>query len=197
MWGRVLIFPMNNKEDAYFVPQETESANQKLSFFEKLIPTGQCPPRPAPAELIWAAIGSVAGIGMVSFLALHYQLPLLVASFGATAVLIYGAVDSPFAQPRNVIGGHLFSALIGVMAYQFLGASWWSITLAVSLSIVVMLFTRTVHPPGGATAIVAVWTGQGYYFILTPVLAGAAALVLTAVIVNNLAHTRCYPKFWL
>jgi len=185
------------KEDFYVVQKAAESTGPKLGFFEKLIPTGQCPQRPAPIELFWSAIGSIAGIGMVSFLAFHYHLPLLVASFGATAVLIYGAVDSPFAQPRNVIGGHFFSALIGVLAYQFLGASWWSITLAVSLSIVVMLFTRTVPPPGGATAIVAVWTGQGYYFILTPVLGGAAALVLTAIIVNNLAHTRCYPKFWL
>ncbi|MGB9846247.1 MAG: HPP family protein, partial [Desulfotomaculales bacterium] len=127
----------------------------------------------------------------------RYGLPLLVPSFGATAVLVYGAVNSPFAQPRNVVGGHLVSAATGVLVYQLIGSGWLSLTLAVSLAILFMLLTRTVHPPGGATAFVAVWNGQGYLFILTPVLVGAVVLVLIALFVNNFGRSRCYPTYWL
>jgi len=170
---------------------------RRLGFWSKLQPAGSCPARPAPAEMLWSTAGSFLGIGCVTFLAFRYSIPLLVPSFGATAVLIYGAVNSPFAQPRNVIGGHLVSAATGVLVYQFMGTGWLSITLAVSLAILFMLFTRTVHPPGGATAFVAVWNAQGLSFIFTPVLTGAVMLVIIALLVNNCGRSRCYPSYWL
>ncbi|KKM11480.1 hypothetical protein SY88_08440 [Clostridiales bacterium PH28_bin88] len=145
------------------------------------------------AETLWSAIGSFAGIGIVAFLALQYRLPLLVASFGATAVLVYAAVDSPLAQPRNVIGGHLISAVAGVLNYQLLGTTWWSIALGVSMAIAAMVLTRTLHPPGGATAIVAVWSGQGYTYIFAPVGVGAVILLLVALLVNHFAPGRHDP----
>ncbi|MHB1126509.1 MAG: HPP family protein [Bacillota bacterium] len=145
------------------------------------------------AEVFWSAIGSFIGIGVVAFLALQYRLPTLVASLGATAVLVYAAINSPLAQPRNVIGGHLISALVGVLCYQVFGTTWWSIALGVSLAVSGMVLTGTVHPPGGATAIVAVWSGQGYAYIFSPVVTGAVALVLVALLVNNIAPGRIYP----
>lgn len=159
-------------------------------------PCATCPPRPAAAEVWWAAAGSVIGVGTVSFLSFHYGLPLLVASFGATAALLYGAPANPFAQPRNVVGGHVVSALAGVVVYRFLGATWWTFALAVGLAVSLMLATRTLHPPGGATAFVAVAQGQGYTFVLTPVFAGAALLVLIALIFNNCVPGRRYPLYW-
>lgn len=175
-----------------------EGLTKKKAFFAgRLQPSGSCPARPAPAEMLWTTVGSFLGIGCVTFLAFRYRLPLLVPSFGATAVLIYGAVNSPFAQPRNVVGGHLVSAATGVLVYQLMGTGWLSITLAVSLAILFMLLTRTVHPPGGATAFVAVWNAQGFSFVLTPVLAGAVVLVAIALLVNNCGRGRCYPTYWL
>nr|WP_051498679.1 HPP family protein [Moorella thermoacetica] len=76
-----------------------------------------------------------------------YKMPLLVLSFGASAVLIYGVPDVPLAQPRNVVGGHIISAATGISIYYFFGMTWWSAALATFLAIVLMLITGTVHPP--------------------------------------------------
>ncbi|MGQ9533125.1 MAG: HPP family protein [Desulfotomaculales bacterium] len=162
----------------------------------RIRPCASCPPRPAAGEVWCAAAGSVLGVGAVSFLSFHYGLPLLVASFGATAALLYGAPASPFAQPRNVVGGHVVSALAGVTVGQLLGTTWWTITLGVGLAILLMLATRTLHPPGGATAFVAVAQNQGYTFVLTPVCAGAVLLVIIALAFNNCVPGRRYPLYW-
>ncbi|MBC7104380.1 MAG: HPP family protein [Firmicutes bacterium] len=165
-------------------------------ILRRVRPCASCPPRPAAGEVWCAAAGSLLGVGAVSFLSFHYGLPLLLASFGATAALLYGAPASPFAQPRNVVGGHAVSALAGVAIGQLLGTTWWSITLGVGLAILLMLATRTLHPPGGATAFVAVAQSQGYVFVLTPVFAGATLLVLIALIFNNCVPGRRYPVYW-
>jgi CBS-domain-containing membrane protein len=121
---------------------------------------------------------------------------MVIGSFGASAVLIYAAIDSPLAQPRNLIGGHLISAIIAVLIYQLMGRSDFTLALAVSLAIVAMLATNTLHPPGGATALIAVDSQQGFMFVLTPVLAGVLIMLLVAIVVNNLSSERSYPKRW-
>ena len=129
-----------------------------------------------------------------------WNLPLLIGSFGATAVLLYGAPQSPLAQPRNVIGGHVVSALIGVMGFQMLGAyGLLAPSLAVSTAIVVMRLTGTLHPPGGATALMAVIGGDGihqlgYWYALVPCGAGAVVMVCTAVAAYRLGGSVSYPS---
>ncbi|HBX23358.1 MAG TPA: HPP family protein [Desulfotomaculum sp.] len=146
--------------------------------------------------LLVTALGSFAGVGLVTLLSIYYQLPLLLPSFGASAVLLYAACSVPMAQPRNVIGGHVISALVGVIVYQLMGDAWWAITLGVTLAILAMTVTYTLHPPGGATAFMAVYNGQDFSFILSPVGLGALCLVLIAVLVNNLSRERKYPYYW-
>ncbi|MFZ5652304.1 MAG: HPP family protein [Bacillota bacterium] len=118
---------------------------------------GRCQDLPGISwsNLLVTAAGSLLGIGLVGFLSAYYNLPLLFPSFGASAVLLYAACHVPMARPRNVIGGHIISALAGVATYYFLGATWWSIALGVTLAILAMTVTHTLHPPGGATAFVA------------------------------------------
>ncbi|HBV98165.1 MAG: membrane protein [Peptococcaceae bacterium BICA1-7] len=159
---------------------------------------GRCQDLPSISwsGLLVTAIGSLAGLGFICLLAAHYRLPLLLPSFGATAVLLYASCHVPMAQPRNVIGGHLISALAGVSAFQLLGNSWWVIALGVTAAIIAMTVTRTLHPPGGATAFVAVYNGQGFEFILSPVGIGIFCLVVIAVLVNNLSSERKYPDYW-
>ncbi|MBT8339434.1 MAG: HPP family protein [Desulfatitalea sp.] len=128
---------------------------------------------------------------------------MIIGSFGASAVLIYGAIRSPLAQPRNLIGGHMLSAVIGVAAYQFLGnIPWLAAALAVSIAIAVMHLTKTLHPPGGATALIAVIGGDsvhnlGYLYALVPAGLGAFVMLIIALLVNNLASNRRYPEFWI
>ncbi|UOO11259.1 MULTISPECIES: HPP family protein [unclassified Synechocystis] len=119
------------------------------------------------------------------------------APFGATSVLIFGVPDSPLAQPRNVIGGNLLAALVSLTVLHFLGSSPMAMGAAVSLAIGIMQFTGTLHPPSGAVALVVMMTRPDWNFILTPTLEGSILLVLCAVVFNNLAEERTYPKHWL
>ena len=154
-------------------------------------------------EHFWAFIGSFIGLGIITFLEYKFlpesDLVFLIGSFGASCVLVYGVIQSPLAQPRNLVGGHLVSAIIGVTIQKLLpDLIWVAAPLAVSLSIVFMQITKTLHPPGGATALIAV-TGSaeiknlGYFYIISPVLSGALILLLIALIFNNLTSNRSYP----
>ncbi|GAA4237588.1 HPP family protein [Postechiella marina] len=155
------------------------------------------------SEQFWSFIGAFIGIGLIAFLqSLHFsrlENVFLIGSFGATSVLVFGAIQSPLAQPRNLIGGQLISAFIGVSVFKiFPDVIWVTAPLAVSLSIVVMQITRTLHPPGGATALIAVIgtskiTSLGYFYVLFPVLGGTIILFVIALIFNNLTRCRQYP----
>ncbi len=156
-------------------------------------------------DVWWSFLGSAIGIGLCAFISSYYlkalDLTLIIGSFGASAVLIYGAVISPLAQPRNLIGGHLISAVVGVLCFKLFGNTWFGAALAVSLAISAMLITRTVHPPGGATALIAVIGSPtihnlGFMYVIIPVGLGAILLLLVALIVNNLSSTRRYPLYW-
>lgn len=165
------------------------------------------PPGGPLHDLLWSWVGAVIGIGLCSYLSSRYfephDLSLLIGSFGASAVLVYAAIKSPLAQPRNLVGGHVLSALSGVACYQLFGHTiWLAAALAVSLAIVVMLATKTLHPPGGATALIAVIGGVkvhnlGYLYAFIPAGAGAVILLIVALIINNLAEHRKYPEYWL
>lgn len=177
-----------------------------MKYFEKMQGGGQSPPRVGWAEILWSWLGSCLGIAAVSLIHYnvldHNDLMMLIGSFGASAVLIYGAIRSPLAQPRNLLGGHILSAIIGVTAFKLLGAEpWIAAALAVSVSIAVMHLTTTLHPPGGATALIAVIGGDsvhnlGYLYVIMPVAVGAAVMLVVALVVNNLAKQRKYPEFW-
>jgi len=151
-------------------------------------------------------MASLVGISLCSYLSSHYFEPndwiLLLGSFGASAVLVYAAISSPMAQPRNLVFGHMVSGLIGVLSYQLWGSTpWLAAGMGVSGAIAAMLLTRTVHPPGGATALLAVIGGPkvhalGFLYILVPAGAGACLLLLVALVINNLARHRRYPEYW-
>ncbi|WP_425269528.1 HPP family protein [Leptospira jelokensis] len=121
---------------------------------------------------------------------------LLIGSFGATAVLLFAVPDAPLSQPRNLIGGHLLSATIAVILVQTIGTNFFTLGLSVGLSIFVMYLTHTLHPPGGATALIGVIGGVGVEFIFFPVMVGVVLLLLNALVVNNLVHHRKYPVAW-
>lgn len=154
-------------------------------------------------EHFWTFIGSFFGIGLIALTQSQSLDKLenifLIGSFGASSVLIYGAIQSPLAQPRNLVGGHLISAFIGVCVYKLVPEPiWLSAPLAVSLSIVAMQMTKTLHPPGGATALIAVIgtpkiKALGFMYVLSPVLSGVLILLLVAIIANNLTKNRKYP----
>ena len=178
----------------------------KGAYFRKMAGTTQSPPRVGLGEIIWSWLGGFMGIAVVAYLNDNLvektDLLLLIGSLGASAVLIYGAIKSPLAQPRNLVGGHLISALIGVTAYKLLAPyPWLASSLAVATSIAVMHATKTLHPPGGATALIFVMGSPklhnlGYFYVFMPVGAAVTLMLLVALLVNNLSPRRRYPEFW-
>lgn len=159
-------------------------------------------------EHLWTFIGAFLGIGIIGLLNSQYLSPyenlFLIGSFGASSVLIYGVINSPLAQPRNVIGGHVISAFIGVLMYKLIPSQLWLCSaLAVSVSIVMMQITKTLHPPGGATALIATLPAAkiqslSFLYVLSPVLSGVLILLVVAIICNNATPNRSYPhnKNW-
>lgn len=165
------------------------------------------PPAVRLSEIFWSWIGAFLGIVSVAYINFNLlektDLILVIGSFGASAVLIYGAIKSPLAQPRNVLGGHVFSAVIGVASYQLLGSHMWLAgAVAVATAIAFMHATKTLHPPGGATALIAVIGSEkihslGYLYAVMPVGLGVAIMLIVALLVNNIPKNRRYPEFWL
>ncbi len=156
-----------------------------------------------PMDHFWTFVGGFLGIGLIGFtqqLIFEGQdAVFLIGSFGASAVLVFGATNSPLAQPRNLVVGHLISAVLGVAICKiFPNQLWLSSALAVSLSIVAMQVTKSMHPPGGATALIAnIGTekikGLGFGYVVFPVLSGVLMLLVVALIVNNIPRNRNYP----
>lgn len=176
------------------------------AYFRKMKGLSKAPPLPGKQVVIFAFFGSclaMAAIGLVHrIFAGSTGLPLLVAPFGASAVLVFGALRSPPAQPRNVVGGHVISALIGVTVYQFAGDSpLLAICVAVPLAIALMHLSGTLHPPGGATAFLAAAGGEsihslGYWYVLAPCALGSTLMILIALVINNIPEEQSYPQFW-
>ncbi|MBK1724532.1 HPP family protein [Thiocystis violacea] len=179
-----------------------------LDYLQKMRGTTRgSPPRVSAAEVIWSWVGAIIGMGAVAWLNHRFfsagDATLMMGSLGASAVLLYGAPRSPLAQPRNLVGGHLLSALIGVTCWKLLHQDpWLAQALAVATAIAVMHLTKTLHPPGGATALIAVIGSEqvhalGYLFVLIPATLSPLILLVVALLVNNIPHTRRYPEFWL
>src|SRR6478609_283995 len=155
-------------------------------------------------EQFWSFLGSFVGIGILAYIqSIHFKgndAVYLIGSFGASSVLVYGIIQSPFSQPRNLVGGHVISALIGVTVHKFVpDIIWIAAPLAVSFAIVLMQITKTLHPPGGATALIAIIGSDkikslGYMYVLSPVLIGTLVLLSTALIFNNMTSSRSYPS---
>ena len=175
-------------------------------YLSKMKGGAKSPPGVGFAEVLWSWLGAVIGVGICGYLSANYfepkDLTLLIGSFGASAVLVYGAIKSPLAQPRNLVGGHIIAGIIGVACYKAFGATpWMAGALAASLAIVAMLLTKTLHPPAGATALIAVIGGDkihnlGFLYAFVPAGLGALVLLTVALLVNNLSRNRKYPEYW-
>lgn len=178
-----------------------------MKYFEKMKGVTKSPPRVNLTEmcLSWAgAFAGIAAVGLIHHLVVRgFDLALMFGPWGASAALLFGAPKSPLAQPRNVIGGHLMSAAIGVAMFKlFPDLPVLAASLAVSTAIAAMHGTKTLHPPAGATALIAVIGDAkihslGFVYAAAPVGIGSVLLVLVALLFNNIPANRRYPEFWL
>ena len=155
-------------------------------------------PRFAHDDIVASWLGAllaISGLGLISSWS-HY--PLVVAPFGASAVLLFGHPRSPLAQPRNIVGGNVIGAVVSVLCVAWLGQGAWVMGLAVAITIALGQALRCLHPPAGAVALLGVLLHAKPTFVLTPILSGSLLLVAMAVAFHTLRPaTGAYPHHWL
>lgn len=159
-------------------------------------------PEAKPVFAVWlrekglaVAISGLGGFVAIYLLAQATQTLgelLLIAPFGASCVLLFALPQSPLAQPRNVIGGHLISTFVGLAVLAVLGSQPFAMGLAVGLAIIAMQVTGTLHPPAGGDPLVVIATGAGWSFLMVPMLLGAVALVAIAYGYHRLVSKQEY-----
>ena len=155
-------------------------------------------------EKLVSALGAFLGISVVFFSSTYFLQGeasyLIVASMGASAVLLFAVPHGPLSQPWSLIGGHFISAIIGVSCAKFIPDIFIAAPLAVGLAVGAMYYFHCIHPPGGATALSAVVGSSavqelGYQFVLTPVLINVIAIICVAICFNYLFKWRRYPVY--
>ncbi|WP_249684283.1 HPP family protein [Pseudomonas sp. RC2C2] len=156
----------------------------------------KAPAAPSLHFSLLSLIGAALAIGATGWLSQVSGALWLMAPFGASCVLAFGMPDSPLAQPRNIIGGHVIATLVGLAVLHTLGDSWWSAALAVGLALAAMQQTRTLHAPAGANPLVVIASHAPLSFVVTPVLAGSLVIVAVAWCLNNARQANSYPKYW-
>ena len=152
-----------------------------------------------PRDVFLSGLGGALAISLAAWLSATTGQPLLMAPLGASCFLMFVVPDNPVAQPRNVIGGHVVSALTGMAVITLLGSAWWAMGLGVGLAIIAMRLTQTNHPPAASDPLLLMLSplgGPGWGFVLTPVLAGAVLVVAVAVVFNRLRPGVRYPQRW-
>lgn len=148
-------------------------------------------------RLSWCAAGAAVAIGLALRVAGPPLSPFLLASLGGSTTFLFGLTRAPAAQPRALVGGHLGGAVIGVLCYQALGDALWVSVLAVVITLVFMLVTRTVHPPAGANPLIMIHEHADIRALWQPIGLGVLTLAVVAVLWSRLGpHAAHYPVKW-
>jgi CBS domain-containing membrane protein len=160
---------------------QPEAKPSRFRFFEPILPGATI------RERIIACIGASIGIGLTVIICRHIlgdgvHLPLIVAPIGASAIILFVLPASPMAQPWPIIGGNTISALAGVLTARYIGDQMLALAVAISLAMIAMSLTRSLHPPGGAAALTAILggpavTASGFAFPFLPVALNCVILV--------------------
>src|SRR5512143_3579818 len=147
-------------------------------------------------DLSWSAIGATAAISGALLLVADERSPFLLASLGGSTVFLFALSETEAAQPRALFGGHIGGALIGILGFQMFGDALWVSVLAVVLTMVFMVVTKTVHPPAGANPLFMVHNHAGVGVLFNPVCLGVATLFSVAYLWSRLRPGRAYPVRW-
>jgi CBS domain-containing membrane protein len=180
-------------------PPPENNVLQSVSWFKRFIPDLTHVSR---IEQLQVCAGVLIGILLLGLTGMGSRnlvegLPLLSAPFGASAILLFGLPGSPLAQPWSILGGNIISAAIGVVCAKWVSEPLIAAAMAGTLSVTMMFALRCLHPPSGALALMAVLGGPavkaaGFGFVIWPAAAGSLALLVVALIFNNLTGKR-YP----
>lgn len=147
-------------------------------------------------DVLTVIIGATLTIGILLALTGFTETLWIMAPFGASCLLVFGAWQTPYSQPRNVIGGHFLSSVVGIAVYQWFGYYAWTLALALTTTLFVVIFTKTIHPPAAANPIIIIIGGHSWQYLWTPVLIGSITIVFMGLLINNVRSNRAYPVYW-
>ena len=176
--------------------EEVIKKNLLIRYLVKMRGGERAPSGTNFADAATGAFGGLVCLLLLVGLTNYTDTPWLMASMGGSCVLVFVVWNAPLSQPRNIIGGHLISAFIGLLFYSLFGSGMLSITLGVGLSIFCMAILGIIHPPAGANPIIIIMGGYSWSYLVTPVLIGAVIIVVIGLLINNLRATRKYPVYW-
>ena len=143
-----------------------------------------------------AGLFSTITIAALTFLTYKTQYGIfLIASFGSSMVLLYGYPESPFAQPKNIILGHLITSVVGVIFLNFISLPIYLILpLAVGFGVMLMIALNITHPPAGGNPIIIIMGSVSFDYLLMPVVVGSIIVVVFGIILNKFILKKEYPK---
>lgn len=161
--------------------------NSKWSWWRRLThrEQGRLPWR----TVVYAALGAGVTIGLLALLNQVSGMPALEAAFGSSCILVFLMPQAPVSQPINVIGGHLLSALIGVAVRAVMPTTWWSLGLAVALSLAVMAILRVTHPPAGGDPIAILLSDAGWLPLMWQIALGTLIIVTSGALSRYLMRS--------
>ncbi len=168
-----------------------------ISQYVKKMSGGAALPQMAKLpSVILAGLGGMAAIAVVSSITELTTFHVIMAPFGASCFLAFAVPESPLAQPRNIIFGHLVSTAVGLVVLDMMGTGWLAMSIAVGIAIILMQLTRTGHAPAAADPLVVLTIAPSWEFLLYPTLTGGVLIAMVAVIFNNMRPGVRYPTYW-
>ena len=153
-------------------------------------------------------IGAGVTIGILAYITFQSTLAgsvyglWLAASFGSSVVVVFGYPENEFAQPKNVLLGHLLCALIGVIFVTLFKISqdrmifFLAVGLAVGLAVMLMMAFKITHPPAGGNTIVVMLAQDSFQFLIFPIMVGAVTIIIGGIIYNRFILKKNYPLEW-
>ena len=147
-------------------------------------------------------IGILAYITFQSILSESIYGLWLATSFGSTVVVVFGYPENEFAQPKNVLFGHLLCTLIGIIFVTLFKISqdrsifFLAIGLAVGIAVMLMMALRITHPPAGGNTIVVMLAQDSFQYLMFPIMVGAVTIIIGGVIYNRFILKKNYPIKW-
>jgi CBS-domain-containing membrane protein len=150
------------------------------------------------AQFIWYTVAAASAIGLALWCIELPSPPFLLASLGGSTVFLFGLPRAPAAQPRALFGGHLGAAFIGIICSHAFGDALWVYMLAMVLTLIFMLVTKTAHPPAGANPLIMIHQKASFSAMWNPVCLGVLILCLVTMVWSRLLPgMRKYPTKWL
>ena len=153
-------------------------------------------------------IGAGVTIGILAYITFQSTMAgsiyglWLAASFGSSVVVVFGYPENEFAQPKNVLFGHLLCAFIGILFVTLFKISqdrtifFLAIGIAVGLSVMLMMMFKISHPPAGGNTVVVILAQDSFQFLLFPILVGAVTIIIGGIIYNRFILKKKYPLKW-